>query len=247
MIKKLFFACSIILAITLQNCKDGGEPEPAPITAPELIIAMPLPSIDGILAASITVTKSGGVESKIGTAHAMFYKSKNPATKVEAGTVKINTKTTTKADDNTYFYGVSATEPKGLEYQSQVFWDVIGSTANDVPRITNNDNSGLPNMPSLPEFANYNTNQDGLITWTNSSGADSVILIFKGPSATYKKVFNNSIVKHTVPKAEIAKLGIGSGTIQVINYKMEVRVVDTKNYAFIKQTIAICSKVGIKI
>lgn len=246
MYKKIIFAFSIIGALTLQNCKsDGGDPTPEPITAPEVTLPTAIKNVDGVLAAIITVTKNNGTELKVGSAYSAFYKSKNPANKLEAGTVKINTKTTTKSDDNIYFYTSSAAEPNGLAYQSQVFWQVAGSTANDVPAINDNDGSGLPNVPTVPEYLNMNASQDKLISWVSSFGADSVILILKGTAGTYKKVFKNDVTTHTISKDDIAKVGMGSANLQIINYKLQVKTVGTKSYAFLKQSVGICSKIGI--
>ncbi len=248
MFKKLIFATLVIGTVTFQNCKPKEvDLIPAPITAPEVTLPSAIKNVDGVLAAIITVTKDNAVELTIGSAYAVFYKSKNPATKLDAGTVKINTKTALKSDDNIYFYTASATEPNGLIYQSQVFWQVNGSVANDVPSINSNDGTGLPSIPSVPEFMTMNVDQDKLILWTSSSGADSVVLILKGPSATYKRVFGSTVTTHTVPKAEIVKLGIGSGNLQIINYKLDFRTIGTKNYAFLKQAVGICSKVGITL
>ncbi len=247
MYKKIIIALTVIGAFALQNCKpDGGDPEPTPITAPEITLPLSIPSVDGILVATNIDTKNGGTELIVGTAHAMFYKGKNPTLKVEAGTVKINSKDATKSDDNIYFFAPSITEPTGLVYQNQIYWKTSGNTANDVPVIDNNDGTAMPSIPSIGEFYAMNTFQDKLISWANSSGSDSVILIIKGPSATYKRVFNNTITSHTVPKAEIVKLGLtANGSLQVINYIMQVKAVGTKNYAFIKQSIGLCTKVTI--
>ena len=248
MFKKLVFATAIIGVTTLQNCKSGGDdPTPLPITAPEVNLPSAIKNVDGVLAAIITLTKESGTDLKIGSAYAAFYKGKNPSMKLDAGTVKINTKAATKSDDNIYFYTTSATEPNGIVYQSQVFWQATGSTANDVPSINNNDGGGLPNIPNIPEFMTMNVDQDKLINWTSSFGADSVVLILKGPSSTYKRVFGSSIVSHSIAKADIVKLGIGTGNLQVINYKLDIRAVGTKNYAFLKQCVGICSKVAITL
>ena len=183
MFKRLIFAAVIIGSVTLQNCKSGeGDPTPLPITAPVVTFPDAIKNVDGVLAAIITLTKESGTDLKIGSAYAVFYRGKNPSMKLDAGTVKINTKTTTKSDDNVYFYTTSATEPNGLVYQSQVFWQATGSTANDVPSINNNDGVGLPNVPNVPEYMTMNVAQDKLITWTSSFGSDSVVLILKGPS-----------------------------------------------------------------
>ncbi len=248
MFRKIIFACSLIGAISFQSCKtEEGDPEPTPIKAPEVTLPAAIKNVDGVLAAIVTATKNAGTELKVGSAFAMFYKNKSPLVKLDAGTVKINTKATTKSDDNTYFYTSSVTEPKGLEYQSQVYWQATGSTANDVPSINNNDGSGLPNVPVLPEYLNMNVEQDALVNWGSSFGGDSTIFILKGTSGTYKRVLNTATSSHSIPKAEIVKLGLGTANLQVITYKLEFRALGTKNYAFLKQSIGICSKVNITL
>jgi hypothetical protein len=246
MFRKIIFACSLIGAITFQSCKtEDGDPEPTLVAGPAVILPSAIKNVDGVLAAIVTVTKNSGVALEVGSAYAAFYKNKNSKMKLEAGTVKINAKGTTMSSDTSYFYTSSASEPKGLEYLAQVYWQVSGNTANDVPVINNNDGSGLPNVPSVPEFININKDQDYLLNWISSFGGDSAVVILKGPSATFKRTVANSISSITITKADIAKLGAGSGNLQVINYKLEVKTVGTKSYAFVKQSIGICSKVGI--
>ena len=246
MYKKIIYACFAIGILALQNCKsDGGDPLPAAITAPAVTLPSSITGVDGILAAISISTKESGTQLIVGSAYAAFYQSKNPLNKVEAGTVLINTKTATKSDDNIYFYTASVSEPKGLDYKNQVLWDVSDNTTNGVPKIYDNDGSNFPNMPDVPENLILFTNQDKLISWTSSAGADSVILIMTGKSATYKRVFNNTVSTHTIAAAEIAKMGKGSGKLEIISYKLLLKPFGTKQYAFIKQCMGICTKVSI--
>ena len=91
-------------------------------------------------------------------------------TKVEGGTVKINSKSTTLSDDKTYFYTTSATEPLGIVFGSQIFWEATGSAADGVPVISDNDGSGFPNFPVLSEFQSLDQTQNKLMNWSNSNG-----------------------------------------------------------------------------
>ncbi|MFM9946196.1 MAG: hypothetical protein ACKVQB_13280 [Bacteroidia bacterium] len=248
MFKKIIFYSTILGALTFQNCKPTEEdPEPTPITAPEIMVPSHIKNVDGILVSIITASKEASTETKIGTAYAAFYKGQNSSIKLDATSVKINSKVTTKSDDNVYFYDISATEPLGLDFKSQINWQVTGNTTTGVPVISNNDGSGFPNVPSLPEFINMNPDQDKLINWSSSFGADSVVFTVKGPLSTFKRVFNNTVNSFTIPKAEITKLGIGNGSLQIICYKVEPKTFGSKNYAFIKECISICKKVNITL
>ncbi len=241
--KKIILACCIIGVLGFQNCKDDKDPEPTPITAPIVTLPTSIKNVDGILMAISTSTKASGIELIVGSAQAVFFKNKNPLIKVEAGTVKINMKTCTRSDDSLYFYTASATEPTGIVYKSQILWQTTGTA--DVPLINDNDGGGMPNMPTVPEFLNMSITQDKLINWVSSYGGDSTIFIIKGPLATYKRTFNNTISSHTVTLAEIAKLGKGAATLQIINYKLISKTLGTKSYAFLKQMIGNCTKVTI--
>lgn len=247
MFKKLIYSLSILGAITLQNCKstDGDDSTPTPVTAPAVTLPSELKNIDGVMATIKTSTMVNSLPFVIGSAYAVFYKTQNPSTKLDAGSVKINTKVTTKTDDNIYFYTSSASEPNGLNLQGSVLWEVGGSTANGVPSFNDNDGTGSPNLPSVPGSLIMLGSQPKSIDWNTSTGSDSVILIITGPSATYKKVFPSSVTSHTVPAAEIIKLGAGQGTYQVINYKIQFRTHGGKTYAFLKQSIGLCNNVTI--
>ncbi len=241
--KKIILALSLLGILTFQNCKDGKDPEPEPITAPLITLPTAIKNVDGILMAISTFTKANSVDLIVGSAHAVFFKNKNPLIKVETSNLKINTKLCTRSHDTLYFYSASASEPKGIEYKSQILWQ---STATpDVPAINDNDGSGMPNIPVVPEFLNMSVSQDKAINWVSSYGGDSIIFIVKGPLATYKRTFNNTISSHTIPLAEIAKIGKGAASIQIINYKLITKTVGTKTYAFLKQVIGNCTKVTI--
>jgi hypothetical protein len=245
MIKKFIIPVLLISAVTLSNCGSGGDdPITVPITAPT-ITTPAVSGVDGMLVAINTRTKSSGTDVVVGTAYAAFYKNQKPATKFEAGNVVINTRSTQKSDDNIYFYSPSATEPNGIPFTSQIFWQVSGNSTNGIPAISDNDGSGFANFPTLSEFLTLSATQDYFLNWISSNGADSVILTVKGPSAVFKKTFANSVSAYTIPKAEINKLGKGSGSVEIINYKLSQKTFGGKNYAFIKQAVAYCSKVNI--
>jgi hypothetical protein len=248
MYKKFLLLGLVAGALSLNNCKptDGGDPVPTEVIAPETTIPPGIKNVDGVFMAINTITKTSGVELEIGTAHAAFYKNQNSATKLDGGTVSVNAKTLTKSDDNTYFYAASATEKGGIDYNSQINWVSTGNTSNGLASIGDNDGTGFPNLPVLSEVINLDKTMDNLINWATGFGGDSVIFIIKGPSATFKKVLPSNTTKYTLPMAEIAKIGTGTGTIYVINYKALTKTYGGKNYAFIKQSIAVCSKTNIE-
>jgi len=246
MFKKAIFAATVLCAFTFQSCKkDDPDPIPVVVTAPAVTLPTSITGVDGILAAISTTTKSSGVEVTVGTAHAVFYKDKNPKNKVDAGTLKINSTETTKADDLTYYYAPTATKPKGLDVTGQVYWLGNGNSATGVPAIDDNDND-LLNIPVLGEFVIMNTTQDYNLNWVSSFGGDSVIVIIKGGSGTYKKVVASSTTQLLVNKADIAKLGKGLGSITIVNYKLQLKPFGTKMYAFLKEVMAVCSKLTVQ-
>lgn len=244
MIKRILIGCSVLAAFALQNCSTETPAPPAPVTAPSITLPS-VSGVDGILVAMNTRTRESGVEITTGTGQAIFFKNQSPASKVDGGTLKLNTKSLIKSDDNTYFYIPTTADPKGIVFGSQIFWQGSGNTANGIPVISDNDGSGFPNIPVLGEFVNLNTGQDYTFNWISSNGADSVILSVKGPSALFKKVFANSSTSYTLPKAEIAKLGIGGGTVAIISYTKSNKTIGSKTFAFIKQAIALTNKVNI--
>ncbi|MCC6721915.1 MAG: hypothetical protein IT243_06910 [Bacteroidia bacterium] len=244
--KKIFITSFFVfLLIFLNNCKDKGDDIVEPPVPP--VVTFPvINAVDGILTAIRTTTLNNTVETNIGTCYAAFYKNQNSAMKLDAGNVTINAKTCYKADNSIYFMVPTASEPNGIPFSNQVFWQATGNTSTGVPTIYNKDDSGFPATPSLPEFVNMLSDYDYLLTWSSSSQSDSVIIIIKGPSATYKKTLASSYKQLSIPKTEIAKLGVGKGSVQVINYKINYSAVSSKNYAFIKQSIGYTDKVTIQ-
>ncbi|MCB9251488.1 MAG: hypothetical protein H6605_03425 [Flavobacteriales bacterium] len=245
MIKKSLLLILLLGGLMFQNCGDDPVTVPDPITAPSVLLPS-ISGVDGILLAMNTSTKSNGTETVTGTGYAVFYNNKNVNSKVEAGTLKLNTKDLVKSDDNIYFYTPAATDPKGIIFGSQIFWQGTGNTASGVPAINDNDGSGFPNMPQLSEFVNFQQDQDKTISWVSSTGADSVILVLKGPSSTLRRVFGNDKTSTTLLKDEIAKLGVGSGVLSIINYKRSDKTIGSKTYSFVKESVATTTKVGIQ-
>lgn len=243
--KKIIFTCLIALSFFLNNCKDKGEDTPTPPSPPTVTFPV-ITSVDGIFTAIRTTTINNTVETNIGTCYAAFYKNQNTAMKLDGGKVSINSKECYKSENSIYFMVPTATEPNGVPFANQILWQVAGNTETGVPTIYNKDDSGFPATPSLPEYVNMSQEYNYLLSWTSSAQSDSVIIIVKGPSATFKKTFNSSIKQYSIPKEEIVKLGVGKGIVQVINYKVTYAVTGTKNYAFIKQSIGYTDKVNIQ-
>lgn len=244
--KKIYFILlASILSIFLNNCKDKGDDIVEPPSPP--VVTFPVVNaVDGILTAIKTTTINNTVETNIGTCYAAFYKNQNSAMKLDAGNVTINAKTCYKTENSIYFMVPTASEPNGIAFSNQVLWQVTGNTSSGVPTIYNKDDSGFPATPSLPEFVNMLSDYDYLLTWTSSNNSDSVIIIVKGPSATFKKTLASTYKQYSIPKTEIAKLGVGKGSVHVINYKINYEAISSKNYAFIKQSIGYTDKVTIQ-
>jgi len=244
--KKILPALLLLSILGTNSCETTGpEPGPDPISAP--VISMPsIKGVDGILVAVKTSTKAGSTETFTGTGQAVFYKSSSSTLKVEAGGGKLNGKTLVKSDDNIYFYIPTTTDPKGIVYGSQIFWEISANAANGVPAISDNDGGGFPNTPVLSESLLLDQTQVKSLNWISSVGSDSTMIIVKGPNATFKKVVSPSVTTIDLTKADIAKLGIGGGEVSIINYKVITKTVNGKSYAFIKQSVSFTNKVTIK-
>lgn len=243
MIKKIIFSLAIVVGLFLQNCKTETVDPIPPVTAPSVNLPS-VSGVDGILLAMKTSTKNGGTETVVGTGYAMFFSGQNQNTKVDAGNLTLNTKSCAKSDDKIYFYSPSTTEPLGIVFGTQIFWQGTGNTTTGMPAISDNDGGGFPNMPSLPETINFDKDQDKTINWVSSNGGDSVMLVLKGPSASFKRTVDNSISLINIPKEEIVKLGLGVGTLHVVNFTKTNKTIGSKTFAFIKQSIAVSNKVN---
>lgn len=245
MIKRILIPCLILFSLFLSNCKDKTDDTVIPPTPPTVIFPV-MNSVDGVFAAIRTITINNTVETTTGTCYAAFYKNQNTAMKLDGGKVTLNTKECFQSENSIYFIVPTTDNPTGVTLSNQVLWQVTGNTTNGVPSVYNKDDSGLPAIPSIPEFVNMMSDFNYLLNWGSSSQCDSVIIIVKGPSATFKKTLNNTFKSYSIPKEEIVKLGVGKGSVQVINYKIFYATTGTKNYAFIKQSVGYTEKVTIQ-
>lgn len=248
MLNKTLLLITLCLAFIFQNCKstDGDEdPTPIVLVAPEVTLPPVINNVDGVLAAIITSTKSAGVETKAGTAHAVFFNNKNMKSFLDGGKVTINGNATSKTDANIYFFAAGTSNPTGITYGTQILWSVTGNTATDVPAISNNDGSGFPNVLSVPEVINLSKDQDFQLNWGSGIGGDSIIIFIQGPSANYRRALASGTSSHVITMAEIAKLGAGVGRLQLFNYKLTTITKGTKTYALLKQCVGLCNRVNI--
>jgi hypothetical protein len=236
------FKTSLLVIISLStfiiSCKkETITPTPTTATTP----TTPTPGdADGVLAAvrtkiSVTNPVIGTVSYDVGTAVALF--GSTPAnfvagTFTDAGTVTSNTKTLTKQSNNSYAYQFGATDLEGIDYSSNVSWNVTG--AGSIPAITKNLGNIFPTFPTMTNGSTVSRTAPFTITNDYSSNADSVIYVIATGNKQVKKTLYGSSTSCTFTASELSTLDASeSALIQVNAYNLTSELISGKRIYYV--------------
>ena len=193
----------------------------------------------GVLVGVKTVTTQnvGGFETSIelGTAVAVFPNAAGSTKFLDAGTVKNNTKTLTKQDNNSYVFTPAATDVTGIDFSNGSAWEVSGSSS------VNAFNYTYVPFPSNPKITS-NVSEVNLANGYNftlqnaNSNADSVLFILASGSNYVSKTLPGNATSANFTASDLATLTPSSqGLIQVTPYKIKSDIVNGEKYYFINQ------------
>lgn len=197
------------------------------------------PSFSGEYGALIAIktistsdTPIGPVDTEFGTAVAVF--SENSGTSfVNAGTVKVDSETLTKQENNSYVYMVGVTNPMGLTFGSTVNWTGTGATWEAFSTSTNQGFSSVNTITS----GNVSKASSYTLTSGSVSNADSILYAVYGSSGNTLVIVGGNNTSHTFSAADLSSLGEGSGLVQVVGLNYDKKVVGAKDYWLINETV----------
>ena len=254
--KKLVYTAAVFtMLLGFASCDKTETPTPTTPTTPTNPTTpttagpqpvMPAPSGNNLSGALISLkmkysTQPMGapmpvtMESEMGMA--IFYDNAGSSTKVDAGTVSVNSNDLEKKQDLSYFKWAYAATPDDLDFSSGSNWNVGSSSA--VTAFTYNDNSTFPkyigNMPTSITKSNGVT-----LTFNNSSltGADSVYVVIASGSANVTKSFAANAGTVTISAGDLSSLSVvsdNSAVFEVCPFRWSQVTKNGKNYVFIKE------------
>ncbi len=232
--KLILFALSLIV---FTSCKKEETPEPStPTPTPNPNAALYFGDADGVLVGIISITTTstpiGPFDVEAGLATAFFPSSTgNFTTFSNAGNIAVDG-TSLTITNGVYTGGVTATNPTGIDWNSSSTWSVTGQ--NNTPQFTTqmgtfpgsswNITSGTPSTTSAYTF-----------TWDRVTNADSVICTIVGGSDVVMKTVAGSATSCVFTAAEMAKIGKGSGLMQLNPYTLNSVTVSGKKIYKIRQ------------
>ncbi len=202
---------------------DDEETGPDPTTQQEESAdTYPTPSdADGTLVAvkstSITDTPIGPITTIIGTAVAVFSDDGfTSGTWISAGNVSCNAQDLTLNPNNSYvFTDISQMNPLGLNFSSDVIWDVTGGNGIAAFNI-NAEPLGFPVVGEITSSDIVEIADGYTMTCASVSGADSVIFVIGGTT----KTLAGNATSCAFSSAELQSVATGASVVQVAAYVM---------------------------
>ncbi|PWH82911.1 hypothetical protein [Brumimicrobium oceani] len=190
----------------------------------------------GALIAIKTISTSespiGPIDTELGTAVAVFSENSGNSF-VGAGTVKVEGEVLSKQDNNSYVYMPSQTNPMGLTYGSSVSWEGTGATWEAFSTSTNQGFSSVNPITS----GDISTSGDYTLTSGSVANADSILYAVYGSNGNQLVILGGNTTSHTFTAAELSNLGEGSGYAQVVGLNYDQKVIGTKDYWLINETV----------
>lgn len=176
------------------------------------------------------------ITSEIGLA--VFFSAPGSSTKLDAGTVTVNTYNLDKGTDNSYSkVATIASTPADLNFDNGSSWNVGGSGS--VTAFSVNHTAAFPSFDgTMPSSI---TKSSGLtIQLDNStlSGADSVLVLVAAGSKSFTKTFGPNAGTATISAAELSGFPAvtdNSAVMEVCPYNFTTTTKNGKKYVMIKE------------
>ena len=188
----------------------------------------------GVLAAvrSVSLTTVGGytVPVEVNTAVAAFTSSSGSGTFIDAGTVTLNSKSLTKATNNSYYYQ-NLMDPLNF---SSITWNVSG--AGSVPAISYTDDRPIPqytDFSALPSTLKRNAGLS-IVLGSTITNADSVyVLVTDYNGKTVLRRMGGNASQCVFSGSDLSALSAGQGMIQVVPWNYKTEDYSDRKYYFI--------------
>jgi len=211
--------------VILSGCSKSEETTPEPTnntnnTSTTITISDGYGVLAAVRSVSLTTVAGYIVPVEVNTAVAAFSSGAGSSSFVDGGSVTINSKSLTKASNNSYYYQ-NLIDP--LNFNS-ITWNVSGSGS--VPAISYTDDKPIPQYADFSSLPSSISREAGLTVALGGSitGADSVyVLVTDYNGKQVLKRFGTEASQCSFSKSELSTLAAGQGMIQVVpwNYKAE--------------------------
>lgn len=218
--------------------KDDGSctyPATGTATAPQPFT----PNFSGEYAALVAIktmttvsTPFGSVDTEIGTAVAAFSQNSGNAF-VSAGTVNVNSNILSQQTNFAYVYVPGQSDPTGITYGSNVDWAGTGSTWESFSTSTSKGFSTLNEITS----GTISMGSSYTLTSGSVSNADSILYAVYGPNGSKTIIVGGTNTSHTFTASDLSGLGVGSGYAQVVGLNYDKKVISSKDYWLINETV----------
>jgi hypothetical protein len=219
--------------------KDDGSCEFAPVNPNASAPGSYSPSFAGEFGALIAIktistseTPFGTSEVELGTAVAVFSQNSGTAY-LNAGTVTVDGEALSMQDNKAYVYIPGQINPLGLTFGSTVNWEGTGSTWEAFTTSTNQDFSYVNPITS----GDISKSNDYILTSGSIANADSILYAVYGSSGNKLVIVAGNNTSHTFTASELSGLGEGSGFAQVVGLNYDKKVIGTKDYWLINETV----------
>lgn len=207
----LFF---LALAIGFTSC-DKDTDDLIPDATPATQSAPPTPTIsgaDGALWAVRTVTSQNvagmNIDVNFGLAVAAFSDGGDFNSLVNVGSVKVDSHSLTKHDNNSYTQIPSATDPAGIEFDNSVSWEIEGGSG--FQGTTTTMNITFPEVSAITSASTVSKSAGYTVSVDNTTGADSVLFLVGG---VVKYVAGNA-TSCTFSASELSGVSTGTSVVQ---------------------------------
>lgn len=251
----IFASVCIAFAASISSCKKDTTnvtttPTVTPTPTTTATPTAPAPTVSNVDGAMVSLKldfayNAGGFPVSITTENALatfFASTGSTGTMVDAGTVSVNSIALEKQTNNSYYKTATVgMTPTSLSFGTTTSsWSVGG--AGSVAAFTYNHSVTFPNYTgTMPDTV---TRSSGItVTFTGKvSNADSIIVMIAAGSTSILRTYPGTAASATISAADLGALPVVSdntGIIEVVPYRVTLKMEGTKNYAFIKQYAAV--------
>lgn len=231
-------ALSLFFVATLASCSDDNDDNNNTVTpTPNPSYPTPEPAdADGACWAIRTIstqqTPIGPIEVELEVAVAVFFTNTGVSSSLSnVGVVSADGTDLTRQSNNSYIYTPSPLNPTGLQFGSDVGWEVTGGAA--FSAFTYTDNQNWPDISNMLAADTLYKSDDYSISLSGVTNCDSVLFSINDQV----KFISGNASSATFSSAELSTLSTGVNYLNVAGVKLESNDQGGKNIYFGKEYV----------
>lgn len=234
----------LFLSLFIITCKKDNAI--IPDYAKNINLDPPIPAAaDGILIAAKTRTTTIQlgipVTVLIGKSIASFFSTPGDKSNlVNAGEVKCDNKSLTLSDKNVYNNDIGITNPTGINFGTNLSWDIGGNSLNNISSFNQSYFDAFPIDFDISSNDILNKSSDYTIsTTTTMSNSDGMIFIIASQNGeVITKYLAPNTSSNNFTSAELSKLGTGKAIVNLTAWKGNIEDKAGKKYFFVREVVA---------